>query len=247
MVLLLIITFLFVLVFVFLMRKMYYAQLVLTEFRGGNVIVFGRKGKGKDLLFQWVINARKRACYSNIYYGGRSMLFNLKNLDCGQNTYENVLSGNIIKFKPQFNENTDFYVSEGGIQLPCQYNHILNKQYKSLPLIYALSRHIYNANIHCNMQGVGRIWNLLREQADSFIWVRGRIKLPFIIIIKGTIYKNEQEARSERRPLKQRFLRRTEIDIYNHEQGQPRDFWVILSKRKIYYDTRYFKSVFCTD
>ncbi|MCL2631257.1 MAG: hypothetical protein FWD49_07055 [Firmicutes bacterium] len=217
---------------------------ILSEFRGGNVIVFGRKGKGKDLLFQYVINARKEKCYSNITYGKRSELFDLGNLDCGLNTYENVLDGNIIPFKPPFAENRDFYVSEAGIQLPCQYDHILNKKYPSMPLIYALSRHIYRANVHCNMQGATRMWKLLREQADSFIQVRGRINLFLFFIIRGTIYLNENDAKAERRAIPKPFFRRKKYIEYNYSVGEPRDFWLILPRRKIYYDTRYYKRVF---
>ena len=41
---------------------------MLWHFKHGNVIVGGKKGKGKDLLFNYVIHKRHDYYYSNIDY-----------------------------------------------------------------------------------------------------------------------------------------------------------------------------------
>ena len=37
--------------------------LIMNAFKKGNVIVFGAKGKGKDLIFQYVISERNKERY----------------------------------------------------------------------------------------------------------------------------------------------------------------------------------------
>ena len=41
---------------------------IIDKFIKGNIVVCGHKGKGKDLFFNYVINARKNACRSNIQF-----------------------------------------------------------------------------------------------------------------------------------------------------------------------------------
>ena len=62
----------FVLIFgiVFFVSNHLKVREMISNFKKCNVIVFGKKGTGKDLIFQKVINCRKDTYYSNISYGG---------------------------------------------------------------------------------------------------------------------------------------------------------------------------------
>ena len=68
--------------------------------------------------------------------------------------------------------------------LPSQYDTKLYKSYPSFPIFYALSRHLYNSNIHCNTQNLSRVWKALREQADFYIKCI-EVKKPFILGLFG--------------------------------------------------------------
>ena len=85
----------FVFVFITFLRVTFAWQDVLQQFRDGNVIVYGRKGKGKDLLFSAVIQRRskegkkgeKGRHYSNICYNDKTEIIPLESLKAGNNTY----------------------------------------------------------------------------------------------------------------------------------------------------------------
>ena len=147
-------------------------KFLLDRFNEGNVIVAGKKGKGKDLLFQYVINNRKQPYYSNISYGNSYSEIKLKDLSTDLNSYTEIVEDNISKTPHKFFESTDFYISDIGIFLPSYMDSKLYKQFPSMPILYALSRHLYNSNIHCNTQNIERGRKALREQADSYIIVR---------------------------------------------------------------------------
>lgn len=55
-----------------------------------------------------------------------------------------------------------------------------------MPIFYALSRHLYNNNIHVNVQNLGRLWLKLREQADSFIRVLGTTDRGSYLLVRAT-------------------------------------------------------------
>ena len=53
----------------FLFRSWLFGRFVVSEFKRCNVVVDGKKGTGKDLLFQYVIWKRDEHYYANISYG----------------------------------------------------------------------------------------------------------------------------------------------------------------------------------
>ena len=83
---------------------------ILWNFKHCNVIVFGKKGTGKDLIFQYVINKRKDYYYSNISYGGDYKNVKLKDVSCAPNDYNKIVNDEIIKSKHLFKENKDIYI-----------------------------------------------------------------------------------------------------------------------------------------
>lgn len=144
---------------------------LMQEFRRCNVEVFGKKGSGKDLLFAHAIELRGEPHYSNMPYNELTEVRKVGDLCLNGNTFSNVIRGDFHQTEPVFEDGRDFYISDGGIFMPCQYNTELNKAYPSMPMFFALSRQLYNMNIHVNVQAPTRIWDKLREQADSYIKV----------------------------------------------------------------------------
>lgn len=209
---------------------------LVNEFSRCNVIVFGKKGTGKDLLFAHVIALRGDRHYSNIEYNADTQVIRLTDVSLGANTFEDCIQNTIEKLDPQFEEGKDIYISDGGIYLSSQYDSALNKLYPSMPIFYALSRHLYNNNIHVNVQNLGRLWLKLREQADSFIRVLGTTDRGSYLLVRAISYDNITAASNGLLPARDRQYRAT------HGEITERRFRVY--KSELNYDTRYFKDVF---
>lgn len=223
---------------------------VLGQFRDGNCLVYGRKGKGKDLLFAAVINRRKREKkgkhYSNIRYNSKTEVMDIGDIKAGDNTYNDFINGTMRKFNWSMDYGTDYYLSEAGLNLPCQYNNELNKRYPSLPIAYALTRHLGKNNIHINSQALTRSWDKIREQADCFIRCMRTIWFfPFFAFIKVRLYDEYEDAKQNLKPLKiAPILDNRESKalkaVENSNRGNIREYWLPVRKKHIEYDTRHF-------
>ncbi|MCQ2088372.1 MAG: hypothetical protein MJZ37_09985 [Bacilli bacterium] len=219
-------------------------------FADNNVIVFGRKGRGKDLIFQTAINLRKKEYYSNLNYGGQYNFGSAKMLDLSPNDYTRLINNDIVvldKEKYPY-EHKDFYFSDGGIIFPSQYDTLLHKQYKTFPVAYALSRQLWNNNIHVNSQSLDRVWKALREQADYYIKCRRTIRLPFHLVVLYTTYEKYRSAEQELNPMPKHTFNKEQRRIYEQyvaTNGKIENKFIIISKRNIHYDTRaYHKIIF---
>ncbi|MEM0173422.1 MAG: hypothetical protein QXI16_02830 [Sulfolobaceae archaeon] len=224
------------------------ARFIVDKFRQGNVIVFGAKGKGKDLIFQKVISKRrKEKYYSNMDYGHNFNYISLVDLKLGQNTYENFIEGVVeIIDKNEQLEGADIYVSDAGIYLPAQYHYLLDKKYKSLPIFYALSRHLYNNNVHVNTQALNRVWDKLREQADSYFKALRTLKVGGLLFTKVRYFETYETASENRAPIRRRLLNKYSkalSDEYQAYNGLVFDMWICQRVSKVFYDSRYFHSV----
>lgn len=209
---------------------------LVDEFSRCNVIVFGKKRTGKDLLFSHVIALRGQKHYANIPYNGNTEVRPLSDLSVGSNTWKDLLHGTIEKMSPQFDEGTDFYVSDGGIYLPSQYDTMLNELYPSMPIFYALSGQLYGMNVHVNSQELGRIWIKLREQADSYIRILRSKKTRDGIYIEGITYDNYAAANAK-------LLPRDDPDFIAKNGEIVRRRWFVPYS-EIQYNTRHFRDVF---
>lgn len=217
-------------------------------FQEGNVIVFGKKRKGKDLLFQIVINARKRPYLANNTYGGKYTHTEIKELSVAPNTYQNFIDGKITKINKTHDDNIDVYISDAGIHLPSQYDSILHKLYPSFPIYYALSGQLYNQNIHMNTQALDRPWKAIREQADTYIKVHRKSKIGPLFIVYYTTYDKYTSAKLEMQPMGNRIFNKyskAEQDKFKAENGNIVNRYSFLWQWKIKYDTRHFaKKIF---
>ena len=85
----------FIIVLIFVIIEKINTSNLVKYFELGNVIVFGKKRKGKDLLFNKVINARKRIYYANMPYN-RNGYNQLEMRELNINTtYNDFIEGNI--------------------------------------------------------------------------------------------------------------------------------------------------------
>lgn len=116
-----------------------------------------------------------------------------------------------------------------------------------MPLIYSLSRHLYNNNIHCNTQNIERGWKALREQADFFIQVKSTIRLfGFIFITRMVTYERYESAKQNLMPIKVRLLNKyskAQVDLYNAQNGVIKRGYLIQFKPQLKYDTRAFENI----
>lgn len=230
----------------FFIRSWFNKKELSKNFSNSNVIVFGKKGTGKDLIFQCVINARKISYYSNVDYGGKYAFASPNFLELPHNTYKNFISGEVVKeVKPDY-ENKDFYFSDCGIILPSQYDTQLYKLYPSFGISYALSRHLYNNNVHCNTQALGRVWKALREQADFYIRCKQTFKIFGFLITRYTTYTNYDSALNALSPLTSRMLNsfsKAEVDKFKAMNGDIKNGFIIQHKKTIHYDTRAYHKI----
>lgn len=223
---------------------------LINTFTNGNVIVYGLKGHGKDLIFNKVINARNKHCYANIQYN--KILCekrDIKDFSVSPNTFENVLENNVKIVKKTNEEETDFYISDGGIFLPSQYSNTLIKKYPSLPIYYALSRHLTNSNIHINTQYLGRVWDKLREQASYYIWAESTKRIGKYLITYFTIYDNYDTAMAKEKKIKSSALltraeTRAKIEEQESKAGLIKELKIIQKISDCKYDTRQFHEIF---
>lgn len=241
-----IVVFAFVIFLFFLIKSWLFTGHLVRQFRRCNVIVAGKKGTGKDLLFQHVINKRKAPYYSNIDYGGDCKIVKLKDISAYPNTFKEFVNDDLRECKRWAREKTDVYISDGGVFLPSFADTLLDKAYPSMPPYYALSRHAAEHNIHVNTQNFERLWKKLREQADYYVLVKKRIKLPHFILVRCIGYDNLQSAIQGLEPVKARFLNKyskAEMDVYRASHGEIKPGWVIIPKRTIKYNTRAFEPI----
>ena len=244
---LLIIGVILVLLMVVLFKSSINKKYLVNAFKDNNVIVFGKKGTGKDMLFQMVINKRKDFYYSNISYGKKWLEIKINDLSLYPNTYDDLINGNITKVDPNLKENYDIYISDGGVILPSQYDSKLDKTYPSLPIFYALQRHLYNSNTHVNTQYLGRLYKKLREQADAYIKCERVIFIFGIYIQLFTYYDRYETAERSLLPMKTKILNGFNnglVEQYYATNGTIKPMFIIGRKNSLTYNTRYFKDVF---
>lgn len=221
-------------------------------FERGNCIVAGHKGNGKDLFFSYIINKRGKRHYSNIRYNPDTIVLDPRAFNIDPNTYRNFLDGNVVQIKKKLEEGLDYYLSDGGIFMPSTYQGEMVKQYPSLPLMYAIQRHLYNSNFHVNVQNLPRLWDKIREQADYYFWAVQSIRIgKRLFIQKLRYYENYEAAKQNVIPFKidRRLLlfndKRQEAlkHQFDAQNGSVRYLYILNRLPKEHYDTRYFHGV----
>lgn len=224
---------------------------VIKLFRAGNVCVCGLRGRGKDMLMANIVARRNMAYISNVDYGKGFIFFEPMDYDCGGNTYDNFISGDIESYTYPFQDGTDIYISDAGVYFPSQYCSELNKKYGFFSTFMALSRHLGECNVHLNVQNLNRVWDKLREQSDIYIMcnfckVFGRGKY---VLQRITVYEKYDSAVARVPPYKNPPVRMNadrkltngiEKQRYRIQYGDIKQY-LLFYRNLSDYDTRVFK------
>lgn len=210
-------------------------------------IIFGKKGKGKTLLFSKIALNSKTGYASNTdFKHKKGVIINPVDIGCG-NSWLNFLTNNVtIVEKNPLLEKKPVLLDDAGVYLPNFMDYQLQKQFTSMPVSFAIWRHLYDAPIHINCQACDRVWKLLREQATYFINCRGVNKFLGFGLIKFTIYDRHESAERELQPLKGLlFNKYSKADIQNFKanNGMVKNYFVIVKFSHHKYDSRYFHKV----
>lgn len=221
----------------------------LKEVSKDSLIVFGKKGKGKTLLFSEMSRCCKKGYLSTTdFVHKEQIIIPYKALNIDPNTWESILEGKISKIDkvPEW-EGKPVFLDDAGVYLPNFADSMLKKEYPSLPISYAVWRHLYNAPIHINSQDVERVYKMLREQADGYIKVRGVRWLFGLGFIRCTYYDNIASAKASLAPMRHRLFNKyssAELDEFRALHGEIKDFLIFAPCWRNRYDSRYFHSVF---
>lgn len=222
---------------------------LLNAFKRCNVLVYGPRGYGKDVLFQYVIKERKKPYLSNLNYGYNFNEISVKDLEIPPNNYHNFINNDITIVNKKDFENKDIYLSDLGILLPSQYDNKLHNIYPSFSVVYALSRHLYNNNIHGNTQALERPWKAIREQADYYVKLHKKcIKIFGYIICRVITYDKYQSAKDSLLPMKKKLFNKENnalVEQYNATHGEIKIGFIFVPKKIIKYDSRaYHEKIF---
>lgn len=216
-------------------------------FYEGNVVVTGLRGRGKDVLFSLVVNSSKCKYISNVDYTGdnRYVPFTVDDISVGGNTFVNFLTGKIIPYKYPHEDGIDYFISDSGVYFPSQEFSRLNKWYPSLPIFQALSRHLGDCNFHANVQNLNRLWDKIREQADSYLLcISCRVRFHKFVSMKLIYYDRYQSCVDRVKPMRRRWgrLGKIEYDKFTASYGviKPLKIFGILRRS---FDSRRFKSI----
>lgn len=169
-------------------------------FEQGNCIVSGLRGRGKDMAFCIVINARKKNYISNVEYSSPKKKFKHFEFDenvweLAGNSYEDFADGTLKHYVYPYPDDIDYYISDVGVYFPSQYQKQLVQKYGSAPFFQALSRHLGDCNVHCNTQNMPRVWDKIREQSDIYIRMDGcKVLFKRLVFLRSYVYETEESC-----------------------------------------------------
>lgn len=228
---------------------------LLREYKKDSLIIFGKRGHGKSLLFSEMtrMDDKENGSLSNTDFKRKKQeVINISKISVSPNTWDNVLKGKFYKIKKnQTWEGKPVYIDDAGIYLPNFADALLKKNYGSMPLAFAVWRHLYNAPMHINSQACDRVWKLLREQADGFIEARFTFRFLGLAFIHCTYYKKADSAEQSLLPMKKSLFNKFNVAEYNQycaTHGEIKDFLIFAPVWRNKYDSRWFhKKFFGTD
>lgn len=141
-----------------------------------DTIVYGPRGSGKGLLFQYAINNEKRAL-SNLDYGSNVEVVSPFAFfeSIRPNTFLNFINHNVIKVdKNKDWEGVPYYLDDTNVYFPNSEDSFLTKYFKSMSVFLTIQRHLYGSYTVINAQSIERIYKKLRElNLDGYILARG--------------------------------------------------------------------------
>ena len=225
----------------------------LREKMQDSLIVFGKRGHGKTLLFSVMARMSRKSGYLStgpLCQEGEILVDIARDLSVSPNTYRSFIRGELTEI-PRIEEfeGRPVFIDDAGIYLPNYADAELKKAFPSLPIAYAIWRHLYNAPWFINSQAVGRTYRLIKEQADGMIKARRVRWIGPIGILRLTYFSNIQSADLDLSPFPKPPLFRGRGDWkarraeYEATHGEIRDFLLLVRSRSHRYDSRYFRSL----
>lgn len=223
-------------------------RFIIRCFSEGSTLTCGMRRRGKDMLFNFVVNARKKPYISNVCYSDKleripfnpGFQFNLNG-----NTCHNFIMGNIKPYEYPYPDGIDYYISDAGVFFPSQECNVLNKAYPSFPLFQAISAQLGGTVQHWNVQNANRLWDKAREQCDHYFYVlKCRVnKFTKIVKLRLRYYDNLDSCVARRKPMKRRWgrLGSIEYDKFTANYGTIKEF-LIFFRLPYKYDDRIFKT-----
>lgn len=219
-------------------------------FNHGNVIVSGMKGRGKDFAFCLVVNARKRNYISNVCYSSPKKKFqhfplDLKVWELANNTYSDLVSGEVKPYTYPYPDGIDYYISDASIYFPAAYFSELNKRYKSAPIFQSLSRHLGDCSVHCNCQVQTQLWDKIRIQSDTFVVMKRCLHLfGKFFWLSSVVYSEAESAEKQITPPRFGFGKNGRLAKSNFEIAHGTMYRLRFFCRLPYmYDSRRFKKI----
>lgn len=219
-------------------------------FSQGNCIVSGLRGRGKDMAFCIVVNARKKNYISNVEYSSpkknyKCFPLDLKVWELAGNKYSDFVDDTVRYYEYPYPDDIDYYISDSGIYFPSQYQGELCKKYPSTPLFQALSRHLGNANVHCNVQNINRLWDKIREQSDIYIQMyKCKRIVGKIFAVTAYVYDTAESCEKRIVPPRFGFGKVAQTARYNFEIAHGKITKIsFLFKLPYAYDDRRFKRI----
>lgn len=234
-----------------------------NKFEHNNTITWGKKRAGKGLFWQAVINYRFKKWKRVFYWINTNFTprFKKKQLETIQktvadltiapNSYEKFISGQVVEIPRIYREKMDIYLDDGGNYLPSFQHKEITKLFPTMPSFLMLLGHISDSNFHVNYNGAfTRIYDKVREQADSYFYIIGSFRLFNIFYIKYRYYENSNTAELGLLPYKRNGLldfkaNKALRNQYYATNGLIVEKTIKLKRKHIYYDTRaYEKTLF---
>lgn len=211
-----------------------------------SIVVCGKRGSGKDTLMSAV--AYHKNHNSNVQLQKNTNIINLHQMMLPDNfTRQGLTNG--IHYDLDYEKYSIFqnmtFVSDAQVYFPSWDDSNLKKEYKSLPVVYALWRHLYNAPLHWNTQNIERLYKILREQLDDCIMCLGTLWLPLHICMKVRYYERAKDCVEGLKPLSVGFLKKGNPDykIEQSKRWEIKDYILVIPRWKVQHDTRYFKRI----
>lgn len=234
-----------------------------------NTIIYGGRGSGKGLLFQKIVNSEKKV-FSNIPYGPNCEVISPKEYfgSITPNTALRFLNDEVeIIDKIEKYEGVPYLSDDTTIFFPNYLDNTLKKNYPAISLFLPIQRHLLNSYSVFNAQDINRIYIHVRElQLDGYIkalssrgfgWFWRRLPiLRNYVRVKYRFYENVDSAVAGllpfnklglvSKPVSSLYLTAGEAtrEQYEASNGVISDGAIWLNKKELYYDTRYYHSVF---
>lgn len=217
-----------------------------TLFKKLSIVLCGKRGKGKDVIFSYIAKGKKHN--SNIILQPNTNVIKLNDLIIPNLSREKLINDTFSKIDRENYKKFDnmTLISDAGIYFPNWDENNLKKEYKELPITWAIWRHLFNNGCHFNIQKCGRLWKLLREQIEDVIEIENINKGIFYFKLKLIHYERLEDAELGLKPLKKPILKTKKdnnLSIENSKRGKIEEFNVLIPKRYIKHDTKYFRKV----